>query len=126
MTAGSKIRAFHLFSIVTLIALIVLCLAWEIWLAPLRPGGSWLMLKTLPLLIPLRGILHGKRYTFQWACMMILAYFTEGIVRAWSDRPPSSSLALVEIVLSTFFFFAAVYYARTTASSSAPKAPSAI
>lgn len=70
------------------------------------------MLKVLPLLLPLRGILHGRRYTFQWACMLILFYFTEGVVRAWSDRPPSAMLAMIEIALSTVFFFAAIYYTR--------------
>ena len=70
------------------------------------------MLKVLPLLLPLRGILNGRRYTFQWACMLILLYFTEGVVRAWSDRPPSSTLAVFEIVLSVVFFFAAIYYTR--------------
>jgi len=117
MTRSEKARYCHLFTAVSLVALIALCLAWEIWLAPLRPGGSWLMLKALPLLVPLRGILHGKRYTFQWACMMILLYFTEGVVRAWSDRAPSATLARVEVVLASMFFFAAVYYARFTAST---------
>jgi uncharacterized membrane protein len=46
-----------------LAALIVLCLAWELWLAPLRPGGSLAALKALPLALPLGGILRGKRYT---------------------------------------------------------------
>ena len=62
-------------AIVSLIALIALCLLWETILAPLRPGGSWLMLKVLPLLAPLFGVLRGKRYTYQWASMMILFYF---------------------------------------------------
>ena len=99
-------------AIFSLIGLIALCLAWEIFLAPLRPGGSWLMLKVLPLLLPLFGVLNGKRYTYQWSSMMILFYFTEGVVRAWSEPPPSSTLAIVEIVLSTVYYFAAIYYAR--------------
>ena len=57
-----------------LIALIFLCVAWELWLAPIRPGGSWLVLKALPLLAPLMGILKGRRYTYQWAPMLVLAY----------------------------------------------------
>jgi uncharacterized membrane protein len=101
-------------AIASLIALIALCLLWETILAPLRPGGSWLMLKVLPLLIPLFGVLRGKRYTFQWASMMILFYFTEGVVRAWSEKPPSSTLALIEVALSVVFYFAAVYYAKLT------------
>lgn len=113
---SSRARHCQNVAIVSLLALIALGLAWETFLAPLRPGGSWLMLKVLPLLLPLWGILHGRRYTFQWACMLILFYFSEGVVRAWSDRAPSSTLALMEIALSAAFFFAAVFYAKFTAN----------
>lgn len=102
----------HYTSIASLIALIFLLVAWEGWLAPLRPGGSMLILKVLPLLLPLFGILRGRRYTYQWASMLILIYFTEGVVRAWSDQGASALLAGGEIILSVIFFFSAIYYAR--------------
>ncbi len=101
----------------TLIALIFLCVAWELWLAPIRPGGSWLVMKALPLLAPLVGILKGCRYTYQWAPMLVLAYFTEGVVRAWSDTGLSAWLAGLETLLSVVFFFAAIYYAKFSAPS---------
>ncbi|HQS82914.1 MAG TPA: DUF2069 domain-containing protein [Thiobacillus sp.] len=102
----------------SLIALIFLCVAWELWLAPLRPGGSTLVFKALPLLLPLMGILKGRRYTYQWAPMLVLAYFTEGVVRAWSDLGSVSAwLAGGEVVLSVVFFFAAIYYAKFSAPS---------
>jgi uncharacterized membrane protein len=101
----------------SLIALIFLCLVWELWLAPLRPGGSSLAFKALPLLLPLMGILKGRRYTYQWAPMLVLAYFTEGVVRAWSDTGLSAWLAGAEVVLSVVFFFAAIYYAKFSAPS---------
>ena len=94
--------------------LIVLCLLWELWLAPLRPGGSLIALKALPLLVPLRGIFEGRRYTYQWTSLLILAYFAEGVTRAWSDRGMSQYLAIAEIILSLSFFGAAVAYARLT------------
>ena len=97
-----------------LIGLVFLCVAWELWLAPIRPGGSWLVLKSLPLLAPLFGVLRGKRYTYQWASMFILAYFCEGVMRAWGDKGLSQQLAMLEIVLSLTFFVAAVAYARLT------------
>ena len=77
----------------SLLALFFLCLAWELWLAPLRPGGSLMALKALPLLLPLRGIWGGRRYTYQWSCMLILAWFTEGVMRTWSERGVSQALA---------------------------------
>lgn len=107
----------HLVACASLVALIFLCLAWELWLAPLRPGGSWLALKVLPLLCALMGVLHGRRYTFQWSSMLILAYFTEGTVRAWSEAGLSRGLALAEVLLSLAFFSAALVYARLTRRS---------
>lgn len=101
---------------VSLLALLVLCVAWETWLAPLRPGGSWMMLKALPLLAALFGVLRGRRYTYQWACMMILLYFTEGILRM-NDPAPTGALAIAEVALSVLFFVSAVLYARQTAPS---------
>jgi uncharacterized membrane protein len=92
----------------------LLCLAWELWLAPLRPGGSLLALKALPLALPLGGVLKGRRYTYQWSSMLILAYLAEGITRVWSERGVSQMLAAAEIVLSVVFFAAAVSYARLT------------
>jgi uncharacterized membrane protein len=110
-------KALQTLSSVSLIALIFLCVAWELWLAPLRPGGSTLALKALPLLLPLMGILKGRRYTYQWAPMLALAYFTEGTVRAWSDSGLSAWLAGAETLLSVVFFFAAIYYAKLSAPS---------
>ena len=94
--------------------LIGLCVAWELWLAPLRPGGSLVALKALPLALALPGIASGKRYTFQWSSLLVLAYFAEGVTRAWADRPPSQYLAAGEAVLALAFFAAAVSYARLT------------
>lgn len=108
-------RALSFIASVSLLALILLNLAWELWLAPLRPGGSWLVLKAVVLLLPLMGILKGRRYTYQWSSMFILMYFTEGVMRAWSDGGLSARLALFEVVLTVVFFFAAIGYAKKTA-----------
>jgi uncharacterized membrane protein len=110
----AAIRALRLAASLSLAALIALCFAWELWLAPLRPGGSYLGLKALPLILPLPGIFEGKRRTYQWSCMLILAYFAEGVVRAWAERGASQLLAAAEIALSAAFFASAVSYARLT------------
>jgi uncharacterized membrane protein len=99
---------------VALAALIVLCLAWELWLAPLRPGGSLVALKALPLVLPLKGIFSGHRYTYQWSSMLILAYFAEGATRAFAESGLSQILAGAEVLLSLVFFAAVVAYARLT------------
>ncbi len=103
-------RALRLGASASLIALIILCLLWETILAPLRPGGSMLILKALPLALPLRGILRGKLYTYQWASMLILIYFMEGIVRATSDPGFSATIAWFEVLLTTIFFWCTVLY----------------
>src|SRR5450830_312058 len=108
------IKNLRLGASASLIALILLCVAWEGWLAPLRPTGSNLILKAVPLLFPLFGILKGKRYTYQWASMFILFYFTEGTVRSYADQGLSAHLAMLEVLLSVSFFSCAIYYAKFT------------
>lgn len=105
-------RTLYLVANGSLLLLIALCIAWELFLAPLRPGGSWMVLKTLPLLIPLPGLLRAKRYTCQWASLLSLAYFIEGVVRTFSDPAPSRYLAAIEIALATSLFFSLIFLAR--------------
>lgn len=98
-------------AVVSLVCLFFLCVAWELWLAPVRPGGSLLALKAMPLLLPLRGVIRGNLYTMQWASMLSLLYFMEGVVRAYSDPMRLSAvLASVEIALSLAFFLSAIAY----------------
>jgi uncharacterized membrane protein len=106
----------------SLIALIFLCLAWEGWLAPLRPGGSWLILKAVVLLAPLFGILRGKRYTYKWLSLLIQFYLLEGLTRATSDSGLSQWLAVGETVLATIIFAGAILYIRATRSAPEKKA----
>lgn len=114
---SSRAKSANLIATISLIALIGLCLAWELRLAPLKPGGSWLVLKVLPLLAPLFGILHGRRYTHQWASLLILAYLTEGLVRVTTDAGMMRVMAGLETALATIFFVASVYFARITRPS---------
>jgi uncharacterized membrane protein len=101
-------------ALASLVSLLLLCLAWELWLAPLRPGGSLLALKAAALALPLAGIYSGRRYTYQWSSFLMLAYFAEGVVRAWSESGTAQLLALGEIFLSVVAFAGLVAYARLT------------
>lgn len=105
-------RALYLIANASLVLLIAVGIAWELFLAPLRPGGSWLVLKVLPLLLPLRGMLRAKRYTCQWASMLSLVYFVEGVVRAFSDPVPSAYLAAIQSVVAMVLFVSLIYLAR--------------
>ena len=105
-------KPLHVCAVSALLALIVLSVAWELFLAPLRPGGSWLVLKVVPLLFVLRGVLRADNYTLQWSTLLVWAYFTEGVVRAASDAGLSAQLALVEVLLSVIYFGCAAFYLR--------------
>jgi uncharacterized membrane protein len=105
-------RSLYITANASLVLLIALCIAWELFVAPLRSGGSWMVLKALPLLAPLPGLLRANRYTCQWASLLSLAYFAEGVVRAMSDPAPSRYLAMLEILIATTLFVSLIFLAR--------------
>jgi uncharacterized membrane protein len=111
-----NLTALHACTVLSLTALIGLCVAWELWLAPLRPGGSWLVLKAMPLLLPLTGVLHARLATLRWAAVLIIAYFIEGAVRAYADEGLSQRLASAEVLLALIFFASAFAFVRIRVS----------
>jgi uncharacterized membrane protein len=96
----------------SLLGLTLLGLAWELFLAPIRPGGSLLALKVLPLCIPLAGLLKNRMYTYRWVSLLVWLYFTEGVVRAYGDKAPSNYLAMVEVLLCLTLFAACALHVR--------------
>ena len=99
-------KIFHGGAVASMALLIAWLVAWETVVAPLRPGGSLLALKAVPLLLPLIGAIRRDIYTLQWSSMVILLYFAEGVVRAYSDTDPLSAMmawgeALIVIVYFT-------------------------
>jgi uncharacterized membrane protein len=103
-------------------ALAALSLAWELWLAPLRPGGSLMALKALPLLAALPALVRGSVRAYQWWSMLILVYLCEGLVRGVSDpTAPSRLLGWIEAVLAGAAFAAILAYTR--AARTPPPAP---
>jgi uncharacterized membrane protein len=110
-------RVMWLAACACLIALIFLALAWELVLAPLKPGGSWLVLKVLPLMAPLFGVLRARRYTFQWSTLMIWIYAAEGATRIYTDKGLSAGLAVAELALALAYFASAVLFLKASRSS---------
>ena len=102
----------RLIAVLSLMGLIVLGLVWELWLAPLRPGGTLLALKVLPLCFPLTGLLKNRMYTYRWLSLLIWLYFTEGVVRAWGDTAPSNYFAFAEVVLCVVLFASCALHVR--------------
>ena len=111
-SAARNINFIRWLAVATTIGLIVLGLGWELLWAPVRPGGSTLALKVLPLCIPLAGLLKNRMYTYRWLSMLVWIYFTEGVVRAYSDKSPGNYLALGEVVLCAVLFVACVLHVR--------------
>lgn len=111
-TLPSHVSRTRLLAVLSLTGLIVLGLVWELWLAPLRPGGTLLALKVLPLCIPLAGLLKNRMYTYRWVSLFIWLYFTEGVVRAWGDAAPSCYFAFAEVVLCVVLFIACALHVR--------------
>ena len=108
----NQVRLTRLLAVGSLLGLIALGLAWELFLAPLRPGGSWLALKVLPLCIPMAGLLKHRMYTYRWVSLVVWLYFIEGVVRASGDRPPGNFLAMLEVLLCLTLFAACVLHVR--------------
>jgi uncharacterized membrane protein len=110
---SSSVAATRWLAVGSLLGLIVLGFAWEMWLAPLRPGGSWWALKVLPLVVPLAGLLKNRMYTYRWVSLLVWLYFTEGVVRAWRDPTAAGQvLAGIEVALCLALFAACAWHVR--------------
>ena len=112
MTKENQIETIRWTAAASLFGLIVLGVLWEMVLAPIRPGGSLLALKVLPLILPLAGVLKNRMYTYRWLSLLVWLYFTEGVVRAWSDKPPSNYLAMIEVFLCLVLFAACTLHVK--------------
>ncbi|MDD3937143.1 DUF2069 domain-containing protein [Rhodoferax sp.] len=124
--ATTSVALTRILAVGSLLGLIVLGLAWELLLAPLRPGGSWLALKVLPLCLPLAGLLKNRMYTYRWVSLLVWLYFTEGAVRAYSDAAPGNYLAMVEVFLCLTLFTACALHVRLRLKNAAKAVDPAI
>jgi uncharacterized membrane protein len=106
----AKARLSRNTAVASLLALIVLGLAWELWLAP--TGNRTLALKVLPLAIPLAGLLKYRMHTYRWLSLFVWIYFTEGVVRATSERGAAVPLAAAEVALGLVLFAACAAQVR--------------
>ncbi|WP_231495490.1 DUF2069 domain-containing protein [Hylemonella gracilis] len=107
----THVRLSRRLTVASLLALIALGLAWELWLAPI--GGGTLALKVLPLCLPLAGLLKNRMYTYRWLSLLVWLYILEGLVRATSGEPARVvMLAVAEILLGLLLFTGCVLHIR--------------
>lgn len=108
-----RTSSLHLIASLSLVCLISLGILWEAFLSPVKPGSFFWVIKVVPLLFAIKGVLTKNIYTMQWASMLILIYFMEGIVRAMSDADATSRmLAILEILICLVFFFSSILYVK--------------
>ncbi len=110
--AARSVEFTRWLAVACLVGLVLLGLGWELAWAPVKPGGSLLALKVVPLCFALAGLLKNRMYTYRWLSLMVWIYFTEGVVRAYGDKPPGNALALVEVALCLGLFTACVLHVK--------------
>ena len=109
-----RVQQLRALCLTLLLALIVLGAGWELWWAPVRPGGSTLFLKVLPLCFAVAGLLRHRLYTYRWLSLLVWLYVAEAGVRLWSDLLPlSRALAWGELFFSIALFVSLSVYIRT-------------
>ncbi len=97
-------------AVACLLALVALCLAWELRLAP--TGRGTLAIKALPLMLALTGLLKYRLFTYRWLSLALWLYVIEGCVRAYGDGGLSARLAMAEVALSLLLFAACGLHVR--------------
>lgn len=85
---------------------------WELWLAPIKPGGSWLALKALPLFALWPGVAHGRTRALQWTLLLLPWYFAEGVVRGFSESGRHALCASTAAALSLATIGSGLAYVR--------------
>ena len=96
-------------AVVSALALIALSIAWE--LAWARTGHGTLVLKALPLVVALPGLMKHRMYTYRWLSLAVWLYVAEGAVRI-VDRSPANWCAGAEAALGIVLFTACATQVR--------------
>ncbi len=110
--ADAAVNLTRWLAVAGLLGLVALGLAWELAIAPIKPGGSLLALKVLPLCFALAGLLKNRMYTYRWLSLLVWIYFTEGVVRGWGDKPPGNWLGMLEVALCLVLFTACALHVK--------------
>ncbi len=107
-------RLLYVLTLTGYLGTFALLTAWYAWLAPSLhfPVALVLVLLVMPLLFPLRGMLHARRYTITWSCFLALFYFSHGVVETWHSEI-TRCLGVLEILLTTLWFGAGIAYIKT-------------
>jgi uncharacterized membrane protein len=78
------------------------------------PTAAFLLIALVPLLFPLRGLLHGRPYTHAWTTFLMLLYFSHGIGEFYSTEGFSLYPSL-EIFFSFITFTSSITFIKLNA-----------
>ncbi len=106
-------RSFQGLALGCYFGLLILLVAWFTWLSPslYYPVVMVLLVMVTPLLLPLRGLLHGRPRSYIWAGFLALYYFALGVAEVAAGEEPTL-LAWLEVLLSLGLFGGAMAYIR--------------
>lgn len=98
------------------LGLLLLIVNWFTWLAPTTrvPRSMVLAGLAIPLLFPLRGILHGRRYTHQWVGFLSMLYFIIGVDVWYHHQALEQFLGMLMVILSLTLMVGSSMYSRYT------------
>ncbi len=112
MNNTSRVKVTRALALIGYFGIMAFLMLWIIKISPPQiPKSIALAISLLPLLLPLRGMLHGRVYTHSWAGFLALPYFAFGVDAA-IHRTEKPWLGIVLVILSTVWFFASAYYAK--------------
>ena len=97
-------KNFSVTALVLVISMIIFGISWEIWLNPIRPGGSMLWAKVLPLMLALPGLYKARIYTFQWLSLLVWLYVCEALVRVYTTQKIEILLSVIWLLMSLSLF----------------------
>lgn len=70
-----------------------------------------LVMFTVPLLFPMKGLIQGNPYTYAWSNFVVMIYFLHSLTTLWVSAN-EKHWALLELVFATIMFVAGSYYAK--------------
>ncbi len=97
-------------------------LVWQLNAHSIGMAALWAGLLCIPLLLPLRGLVRGWRYTYGWATLCVIPYFIGGVTEAVAN-PQARVWAALCLTLALALFAALILFIRLTAPAATSSAP---
>ena len=99
--------------VISYLAILILQPMWHglMGAPPSRMGWLLAAILSIPLLLPLRGILMGQFRSMTWGGFLLVGYFVIGVMEAWTS-PGQRAPALTQVALALLYVGSLVLLAR--------------